>query len=310
MFLSPINVSIELKVPKILTRSQLTASKTLQNAGYGMMISLSCSGFLMLLLGRFQQIISLLNILQQQSFFKYLDVEYPQHVQIYFESLNFITLQPLLNYLNFPDLYSNIFSKQFQESAGNFKEYQINVDFLSNIDYLVFQIFVECTFSLMLYIYEKIYFETHFFKKSFIVYLKTEMENYNISFYLSISIQKEELRNQKNYQQRSFYQIHLCKQLRLNVQSWQFFISNTKSEIRQRIFLLIFFVFLGNIIWIFLFNFKKHKVIKIKQVFQLQHEKLIYLNNSLFIFFQLNLNFTLYYKVYYQYHQLILLILF
>ncbi|CAD8119019.1 unnamed protein product [Paramecium primaurelia] len=119
------------------------------------MISLSYSGFLILLLGRFLQIISLLNIPQQQSFFKYLDVEYPQNFQIYFESLNFINLQRLLIYLNFPDLYSNIFSKQFQESAGKFKEYQINADFLSNIDNLIFQIFVGFTFCLLLYVYEK-----------------------------------------------------------------------------------------------------------------------------------------------------------
>ncbi|CAD8204772.1 unnamed protein product [Paramecium pentaurelia] len=271
----PSNVSIQLKVPKLLTSTQLTFSKTFRKVGYSMMISLSCSSVLMLLLGEFAQTIALLDILQYQQYLKYLNVEYPYNVYIYFESSNFITLQPILNYLNFFELYESIVQKHFQQSIGKFREYELNADFLTNIDSLLFQLSCGMILIIILYAYEKSISKHIPLLKIFSYFAKVKYQFIKSIFIYLYKYKRKNLEIIKIININTFIQFFYANSWDLMFKIGLFLISNTESENRQRASILICLSYLGIMIKIFLFDTQRiNGRAKISQIKKVQYEKL------------------------------------
>ncbi|CAK84032.1 unnamed protein product (macronuclear) [Paramecium tetraurelia] len=298
------NVSIQLKVPKILTASQSTFSQTFRKVGYSMMISLSCSSVIMLLLGEFAQTVALLDILQYQQYLKYLNVDYPYNVYIYFESSNFITLQPLLNQLNFIEFYQNIVQENFQQSIGKFKEYELNADLLTNIDSLLFQLICGMIFLLILCIYEKL-----ISKHIPIVQVATYVQKWQCKLIQSIfkylyKYKRKYLEISKVVNINTFIQFFYANSWDLIFKVFLFLISNTQSQNRQKASLLICISYLGIMIKIFLFDIRKNmSKTRVTLIKAAQLEKLI-------LFKKFSFHFLLTWMQYYPITQCILIPLF
>ncbi|CAD8190261.1 unnamed protein product [Paramecium pentaurelia] len=162
-------------------------------------------------------------------------LEYPQNIYIYFESSNFIALQPFLNFLNFPDLNSNIFQNSF-----------------NRFDVLNFFV---CTFCLLLYVYENI-FRNIFFQERFSIIFKNldgKLQDLFLFIYINLKRRTQKLKGSsvKKLLLNLFMQKVKTQCLKL-----VFLISNKKSEIQYRVSLLICFVYLGNIILISFLDLK------------------------------------------------------
>ncbi|CAD8149907.1 unnamed protein product [Paramecium octaurelia] len=125
--------SIKLNEPKLLNQNQLTVSSSLQEMNK-IILYISCSiGLLYLMFGKIGVFLDILDILQQQSYLKYINVEIPQNLKIYYESSNAISFQPFLQYLNLNTLSSNQLEFQYIEAKYKFKEYEVNADIAANL---------------------------------------------------------------------------------------------------------------------------------------------------------------------------------
>lgn len=90
--------------------------------------------FIYLITGKIHLFFDMIDILQQQSFFKYINIEIPENLKIFYESSEIITIQNLLNYVfDFEQLNSRFFSIPKIDSKYKFKEYELNADILINL---------------------------------------------------------------------------------------------------------------------------------------------------------------------------------
>ncbi|CAD8126709.1 unnamed protein product [Paramecium sonneborni] len=289
---SPTNISIELKAPKVLTSFQRDTSKTLKTIGYSFMLSIGCSSVIMIILGRFAQTIELIDILQYQQYLKYINVAYPYNVQIYFESSNFISLEPLLNYLKFEDLYQNLIEDNFLESIGKFKEYELNADFLSNFNCFIFQLSIGGAFILMLFIYEKYFSKYISLEKIFSFIRKFNCDLFQ-QFFINLYIyKKNNLEISKIINRNTFIQFFYANSWDLMFKVGLFLNSYTNSEYRQNISLLICFICFWIMLQIFFYDFRKlYNKLDITKGKQIQHEKLILFKKFSFHFLLTSMQF-------------------
>lgn len=89
---------------------------------------------LAILTGSFEMVWNLLDMLQLLSYIKYINIDFPLNLNIYFEIFKLITISPLLKYLRVDDILSmlNEGIVPFLETENKFKDDEINAYFLSN----------------------------------------------------------------------------------------------------------------------------------------------------------------------------------
>ncbi|CAD8097695.1 unnamed protein product [Paramecium sonneborni] len=124
---------ITLKVPKILSEVQIETANNFQTLNYGIMMSLMILSILMILCREFEIFQEILDILQFQSFLKYINVNYPQNLFIYFESSDFVQITPLLIQSNFGNILGQFIPQIQVQTSGKFQQYQVNADLLTNL---------------------------------------------------------------------------------------------------------------------------------------------------------------------------------
>ncbi|CAD8089306.1 unnamed protein product [Paramecium primaurelia] len=147
---------VKLNLPKYIDDKKKQSSHIIKNIGTNIMKSIGGMGIFLLLLGNsFRGIIE---ILQQQSYLKFINVVFPLNLFIYFESSNIITMQPLLDFFHFNLLQLEFVQTQFVESKEKFQFYQINADILNNIQAQIFLIltlllmYIGCIFVIQVFI--------------------------------------------------------------------------------------------------------------------------------------------------------------
>ncbi|CAD8208458.1 unnamed protein product [Paramecium pentaurelia] len=159
---------IKLTNPIVLSKAQKDLSKNTGKFNIIMLIILGISGFIILLSGNPQDCFEVLDALQYQSFLRFINIDFPENLFIYFESSEFISIQPLLVKFNLVHLFQQIFGSEFLESFGKFYFYQINADLLINLQSQIWQILVLLILFIFYILYKKIFSKQFFSSRQLI----------------------------------------------------------------------------------------------------------------------------------------------
>ncbi|CAD8196500.1 unnamed protein product [Paramecium octaurelia] len=154
----PVLISSEqllLKEPKVLTQIQIKVANRFKDIGNALIISLGAISILMLLFGDPSQSLEIFDVLQYQSYLKFVNIAYPQNLYIYFQSSEIVTVSPILISCKMTDILNNLIPYNFITSIGKLQEYQMNADFLLNIQSQISQIALIVIFYLFLQFYPK-----------------------------------------------------------------------------------------------------------------------------------------------------------
>ncbi|CAD8129548.1 unnamed protein product [Paramecium sonneborni] len=191
-------VSQELQLT-ILSNSQINAAKKFQTLGNYLMIGLGCKSALMLLLGDPQSSLEIFDTLQFQSYLRFINIQFPQNIQIYFESSDSVTVTPVLIKLNIFDFFNNLIGNEHLDSIGKLQEYKLNADLLTNIYGFMTQIILFFGLFILLIVYKKLFFN-YCFSIKHIYYVRLAKS----SFVESIAIKFYKL-NKKFLHLRNLY---------------------------------------------------------------------------------------------------------
>ncbi|CAD8212293.1 unnamed protein product [Paramecium octaurelia] len=91
--------------------------------------------------GNLEILFNLIDVLQQLSYIRYININFPYHLDLYFDVFNFVTLQPLLDYVQFNSFLEGSLNLQTPEifPPGKFNMFGVNAYFGVN-----FQSFLIC----------------------------------------------------------------------------------------------------------------------------------------------------------------------
>ncbi|CAK58869.1 unnamed protein product (macronuclear) [Paramecium tetraurelia] len=133
---------IQLKQPRYIDDQKQEAAATLNQANKYLMNSVGGIGILAFFLGNSFIFSSILEVLQQQSYLRFINVVFPFNLFIYFEASNIITMKPILQFFKIDSLMAPTFDSIYIESYEKLKFYEINADLQTNIQTQVFLIII------------------------------------------------------------------------------------------------------------------------------------------------------------------------
>ncbi|CAD8117629.1 unnamed protein product [Paramecium primaurelia] len=133
---------IKLNLPQYLNDEQKQNAIYLQKVAKYTMISMGGSVILILIICGQLLIQEILEILQQQSYLRFINVIFPLNLFVYFESSNLISMQPILDIVKIDQVLTQFMNDQYLESQGKLLYYEVNADILTNIQTQVFLIIV------------------------------------------------------------------------------------------------------------------------------------------------------------------------
>ncbi|CAK62586.1 unnamed protein product (macronuclear) [Paramecium tetraurelia] len=159
-----------LQTPQILDSSQLQAANSFQELGNKIMLGLGIISILMLLFGRIDLSLEILDTLLFQTYLKFVNVNYPQNLQIYFQSSDFVSINPILVNFKIQGVLDSAIGANYIQSYGKLSEYQVNADLFVNIKGQILQL----SFVLLLLMFARV------FQKFFLNYCFTSRYFYCI----------------------------------------------------------------------------------------------------------------------------------
>ncbi|CAK77685.1 unnamed protein product (macronuclear) [Paramecium tetraurelia] len=227
--------SLLLKTPKIINQNQINIANKFQNLGNILIIGLGAISILMLLFKQPLQCFEIFDLLQFQSYLKFVNISYPQNLQIYFQSSEIVTVSPILFSLKVTDLFNQLITSNFIPSIGKFQEYQTNADLLFNIQSQIFQIVFISLLYLFLYFYPRISHNYLFTFRTVYFTRKKNLQWLNqlvIKLYL---INKNILNLRNIYSMKGFIQLYYANCWDLLFKVFLFMISNTETGYRSKI---------------------------------------------------------------------------
>ncbi|CAK76180.1 unnamed protein product (macronuclear) [Paramecium tetraurelia] len=145
---------LHLRNPIVLSEIERTVSHKMSSLNMYMLIGLGVSSFIILLSGNPVECFEVLDTLQYQSNLKYINSNYPENVMIYFESSEVVTIVPVLEKLQFLDLFNVVIGQEKIQAFEKFLFYDVNAELISNLSGLIAQIVI----VVLLLIASKIYF--------------------------------------------------------------------------------------------------------------------------------------------------------
>ncbi|CAD8215011.1 unnamed protein product [Paramecium octaurelia] len=112
---------ITLQYPNYLNDKQKDYSQSLKNFNKYLIYCLSGITIISLLLGSGELFVEIMAILQFQQYLRYINLQYPQNLEIYFSIYDMITIQPLLDFMQVEQFFQFIEIQSNQEySDGKF----------------------------------------------------------------------------------------------------------------------------------------------------------------------------------------------
>ncbi|CAD8187644.1 unnamed protein product [Paramecium octaurelia] len=161
--------SITLQYPKYLDETQKDYSHKLKNLNIYLIYGLSGIICVNLLTGNGDLFIEILAILQFQQYLRYINLQFPENLEIYFSINDLITIQPLLDLIDFLSIFQFIELQQNQESysEGKFDVYKQNPSLIINLSCQILQCLI-FLFLIMLYqLIKKIIYKWIFCSRNF-----------------------------------------------------------------------------------------------------------------------------------------------
>ncbi|CAD8183516.1 unnamed protein product [Paramecium octaurelia] len=132
--LSSPNQSITLQIPKILSKQLKQISSYAQQSNKAFMIGAIAICVISLVSGESSFVVETLNILQYQSFLRFINVDYPENLFIYFQAQELLSISNYIQFFQLDD-YLNLITRKEQQIDlnGKFQEYNIEADLFTNI---------------------------------------------------------------------------------------------------------------------------------------------------------------------------------
>ncbi|CAD8156097.1 unnamed protein product [Paramecium octaurelia] len=145
---------LHLRNPIVLSETQRIVSHKMSSLNMYMLIGLGISSLIILLSGNPVECFEVLDTLQYQSNLKYINSNYPENIMIYFESSEVVTIIPVLEKLQFIDLFNGVIGQEQLPAFEKFLFYDVNAELISNLSGLIAQIVI----VVLLLIASKVYF--------------------------------------------------------------------------------------------------------------------------------------------------------
>ncbi|CAD8208635.1 unnamed protein product [Paramecium octaurelia] len=276
--------SLLLKTPKIINQNQINIANKFQNLGNILIIGLGAISILMLLFKQPLQCFEIFDLLQFQSYLKFVNVNYPLNLQIYFQSSEIVTVSPILIYFKITDRLNNIITENFIPSIGKFQEYQINADLLINIQSQISQIVFIGFLYLFLQIYPRIVNKYFFTFRNIYFVQQANSQWFSWLIIKLYQINKKILNLRTIYSKKGFIQLFYANCWDLLFKVFLFMTSNTETGYRSTISYSICFLVLGLTIIILLLNIKGlNDNLKVSKIRFEQLEGITLLKKLLFI---------------------------
>ncbi|CAD8193969.1 unnamed protein product [Paramecium octaurelia] len=131
---------ITLQYPNYLDETQKGYSQSLKLLNKYLIYSLSGITIISLLFGSGELFVEILAILQFQQYLRYINLQFPENLDIYFSIYDLITVQPLLDFVHFPQFLQLIDIQSNQEySDGKFNVYKQNSSLIVNLSSQILQ---------------------------------------------------------------------------------------------------------------------------------------------------------------------------
>ncbi|CAK72109.1 unnamed protein product (macronuclear) [Paramecium tetraurelia] len=153
LLVPPSSQQIVLKAPLVLNQAQVEVSQNFQKFGYNIMLALGCFAIFALLLGFTLEFLEILDTLQFYSYLKFINVEYPENLYIYFQSSELISIEPILQFVGIKDNFEDYLGINIIQCFGKFYQYQINADLITNIYSQLIQVILYFLSLVLLKIY-------------------------------------------------------------------------------------------------------------------------------------------------------------
>ncbi|CAD8184643.1 unnamed protein product [Paramecium octaurelia] len=273
-----------LKTPKVINQKQITIANKCQDIGNVLIIGLGAISILLLLFRQPFQCLEIFDLLQFQSYLKFVNISYPQNLQIYFQSSEIVTVSPILIYFKITDLLNNLITENFIPSIGKFQEFQTNADLLLNIQSQIFQIFFIGLLYVFLQFYPKITLNYAFTFRTVYFIREKQLQWLNQLIIKLYQIHTNILKLKKIYSSKGFIQLFYANCWDLFFKVFLFMISNTETGYRSKTSYGICFLVLGVTIIILLLNFKgMNENLKVSNLRFQQFESITLLKKLLFI---------------------------
>ncbi|CAD8105125.1 unnamed protein product [Paramecium sonneborni] len=119
---------IQLNYPNYMTEEQGKFASAFQIISKASIFSIYGSSIILIILGNSLTFWGILDALQQQSYLKFINVQYPQTLIIYFESSELISIQSLLNSITRLNRMAKVLEFPYLESYEKFQFYEINAN--------------------------------------------------------------------------------------------------------------------------------------------------------------------------------------
>ncbi|CAD8199927.1 unnamed protein product [Paramecium octaurelia] len=132
--------SLKLNYPKILTNLEAKSSQFMQNTNKIFMYSAISVSLVSLFSGDSSFFLETLDVLQQQSFLKFINVDYPENLEIYFQASDMLCVSTYFNQINL-DYYYNLMTRKSEtyQVNGKFQLYNVDPDLITSLLPQVFQ---------------------------------------------------------------------------------------------------------------------------------------------------------------------------
>ncbi|CAD8120360.1 unnamed protein product [Paramecium sonneborni] len=278
--------SLNLQIPNILTEFQMATAIKLYTFSFWMMIGLGSGSFLLLIFGDIASFTEILDILQYQSYLKYINVNFPDNVLIYFESSEIVTIAPILNTLKVTPVFDKLIGENHIDSVNKLYEYNLNADLLINIYGQIIQIII------CLIIYFLITYLSKYIQNCFSPSCLSTRQNCNNKFIEWIIIKSffffEKLKqfgSSLNFKE-TLLQIFYANSWDLIFKVFNYLVSKKNYEIRIRTIIsnILSIVWLIIVVIILISNFQRQKsMMKLKELRYQQHEVIILLKKLIFL---------------------------
>ncbi|CAD8212977.1 unnamed protein product [Paramecium octaurelia] len=276
--------TINLQLPKILNENQLQTANNFQALGNYMMIGLASSSVFLFFFGNPSQCLEILDTLQFQSYLKFINVQFPQNIQIYFESSQFVTISPVLVKLQANDFLEQFIGYEYIDSIGKFFEYQLNADLLVNIYGQLIQIGSLIVLYVIVKCYQKIVY-SHCFGIKYIYYFR--LLNHRISQFVGIKfyyVNKYICKIGDIFNAEGLIQLFHANSWDLLFKILMYLASSHQQGLRKIISHTISIAYLVSIIIILSKHFRsQNQQIRLKDLRISQHEDIILLKKLLFL---------------------------
>ncbi|CAK83698.1 unnamed protein product (macronuclear) [Paramecium tetraurelia] len=127
------NESIVLQLPKIMSESSKQISNLASSSNKAFMIGAITICGVSLISSQSSFVIETLNLLQYQSFLRFINVDYPENLQIYFQAQEMLSITSYIQYFQADDYLNIITRKEKQVNlSGKFQQYNVEADLFTN----------------------------------------------------------------------------------------------------------------------------------------------------------------------------------